>query len=319
METIEFGNARRKKVNILKIAITLALFTQPLFAQEKIITTMEPTTGSALYAYDGTSARKIFEDSARLFPNHRIMISRPGNLVGVLSSKGSRYDKQGLWYLPSELMIFSIEGKLLQTIPEVQDYVWSPNGKAIVCITGTDIEGFGFKADKLMVIDISSWNQRVLQENVRIQDVFWAEFDSMIYTTDFQTVYQINPKTGVISKTDYKGIYFSPDGNYYFVANYEGGTFGVYDRRTNKDVTPEGYKENPAVNFHRWLPEGSTLVFGDTFREKQVFDAAMRTIRKTVSGQMLGYNKQTKEFIVLKHHRYFPEVPDKKIEKIADH
>lgn len=268
--------------------------------------------GTKIFICQEDSCRKVYQRDDRAFFSHEMGASPKADVLAAIS-RPREFDQSS-----SKLLLFTKEGKLLITIPDVQRYAWSPDGKAIACITGTDVEGFGFRADKLILINSVDWSQRVLKEGITYQDIFWAEFDSMIYTTDYQYVYRIDPRARKVEKTKYQGIYFSPDGRYYYSANYEGAGFGVYERATNRDVTPEGYKANPAVNFHQWLPEGSTLVFGDIFREKQVFDVATRTTRKTISGQVLGYNKQTKEFIVLKHHRYFPEVPDKKVERIAD-
>jgi len=317
-ETTDLEANRRKKMNAITILIIGFLFAQTCFAQRQILTTMEPTSGSTLFLYDGHIAREVFRDSMMVFLNYYLSTSADGRFFAAIASTPSRYDEQGSWFVPRHLLVFSNDGKLNRTIPRVQRYAWSPDGNRIACVTGTRYEGFGFRADKLIVINTANWSQRVLEEGIAYQDIFWAAFDSMIYTTDYQHVYRINPRTGKVEKTTYKGIYFSPDGKYYFGANYEGGGFAVYERQTNKNVTPEGFEGNPAVNFHCWLPEGSTLVFGDVFREKQVYDVATRTIRKKILGQLLGYNNETKEFIVLKHHRYFPEVPDKKVERIAD-
>jgi WD40 repeat protein len=299
------------------VLLILVLSIQTILAQRKFITTLEPTSGSTLYMYDGSTLRKIFEDPMRVFPNECIISSESGNLIGVRASKASRYTEGGQWYLPWDLLVFSDDGRLIVTIPRVQRYHWSPDGQHVACILGTQYESFGFAPDSLVIINATDWSRHTVSSKVDYQDIYWASFDSMIYATNYRNVYQINPKGGAIVKTNYRGIYFSPDGSYYFAGNYEGQTFGVYERTTNRDVTPQGYKANPAVNFHRWLPKGSTLVLGDTFKDKQVFDLVSKKV-KTISGEMLGYNEHTKEFIVLKRHRYFPEVQDKKIEKIAD-
>ena len=147
-------------------------------------------------------------------------------------------------------------------------------------------------------------------------DISWASFDSMIYTTDYNYVSRINPETFNRTAVPYKGIFFSPDGKYYFAANYEGNGFGVYERVTNKNVSPPKYEGNPMVNFHSWMPEGSVLVVGDMFRAKEVIDISTKNIEKRIEGELIGYDNMSKEFLVLKHKRYFPKAPGRKIEKV---
>lgn len=313
-----------KGFNYLLLILYLLPWEQNLKAQDFTVCTFSEELASRDTIYkvdfrDGSKEVIYILGVGQYIMDSYIKISPRREMVGLNLTMGPwLQDERGAYYMDRKLVIIDTTGRTLFELVDVQRYAWSPDGRALACITGRDYEGFGFWAEKLIVVNTSNWNQQVLQEGIAYQDIVWAEFDSMIYTTDFQYVYRANPRTGKVEKTGYKGIYFSPDGRYYFVANYEGGTFAVYERRTNKNVTPKGFEGNPAVNFHRWLPKGSTLVFGDIFREKQVYDVATRTVKKRISGQLLGYNTQIKEFIVLKHHRDFPEVPDKKIEKIAD-
>ena len=299
------------------ISICFAFGTS--LAQSTFLTTLESVWGTKVFVCKGDSCRQVYEQDDRAFFNDDIAASPTDRLLCAVSSSRDFIKKETEQpYVDHELLIFSTGGDLLKRIPHVQRYSWSPNGKQLACILGTKYEGFGFAPDSLIVFNTTDWNKHVLNPKVDYQDIYWASFDSMLYATNFRNVYQINPKSGTIIRTDYKGIYISPDGKYYFRANYEGGTFGVYERKTNKDVTPIGYRESPSVNFHRWLPTGSTLVFGDTFKDKQVLNLITKE-SEAISGQIVGYNEATKEFTVLKHHRFFPEVSDKKIESITIH
>jgi len=301
------------------IIIFACIIQKASLAQSPFLTTLESVWGSELFVCIGDSCRKVLEQRDKAFFNHEITTSPDGEYFGAIGrSRGFIVDRNGQSYVDHQLMMFADNGRLLHELPGIQRYSWSPNGQSIVCITGTDFEGFGFKADELIVVDMATWRQTVLESGTTYQDVFWAGFDSMIYATDHTRVFRIDPLNAKKAVTKYAGIYFSPDGRYYFSANYEGGTFSIFDRLTNRDITPMEYKGSPAVNFHRWLPQGSTLIFGDTFRDKQIFDVAAKTVRKKISGQILSYDDRRKEFIVLKEHRFFPEVPDKKVERIAD-
>jgi hypothetical protein len=248
-----------------------------------------------------------------------IQLSPKGDLVALLPIVSTFIqDSRGAYYQERKLLIVDTAGHTVHELLNVQKFAWSPHGTEIACITGRDYEGFSFAPWELMVVSTADWKQRILDRTIGHQDIAWPRFDSMIYTTDFGTVYRIDPKTGVIARTDHVGIYFSSDGSYYFSPNYEGAGFRIYERATNKDITPERHKGNPAVNFHQWLPDGNTLIFGDVFREKYVFDVGTRTMRATISGQVLAYDTRTKEFIVLKHNTYFPEVPAKRIERVPN-
>jgi WD40 repeat protein len=299
---------------IAALVLLLRNFAGP---QEIVATTLEETWGSSLYMKISGTLHRVYQDADQVLRNADIKSSPNGELVGAISNaKNLQSDALGRMYYHSRLMIFDSEGVRVFQISNVIRFSWSPNGKFVAYVEARgNGESYRIIPRTLKVIDVQSHKVNTLFQ-AAFEDLAWPSFDSMIYYTDYRKVYRVNPWNGMRDATTYKGVYFSPDGHYYFSANYEGGGFAVYERITYRDVTPDGYRGNPAVNFHRWVGEGSTLVFGDYHRDKQVYDMDRKQSKGTISGQVLAYDKSTGEFTVMKQHRYFPTVSDKKIETV---
>jgi len=80
-------------------------------------------------------------------------------------------------------------------------------------------------------------------------EINWAEFDNKVYLVTYKRafnyvrrIFQYDPLTEKMTLTDYQGIDFSPDGEYYFVpSNPEAETeFQLYETATNKEI--KGFK-----------------------------------------------------------------------------
>ncbi len=311
----EMNRLKGRAMTIFKLLfVMLLLDAVRLQSQEVVATTLEPTYGKTLFLWSPSSTKKIYQRTGWIFDNSQIHNSPDDkHIAALLTEPVFKKASSGLGFENHELLVFSRAGEVTLSIPRVQAYDWSPDAHKLACIIGTDYEGEGFSPESLIVIRIDGTIE-LSRKSQRDEDISWANHDSMIYTTDMVHVFRVNPRTGARSATKYKGIFFSPNGKYYCSANYEGGTFGVYERTTNKEVTPSGYYDMPSVGYIRWLPGGSSLVFGIGLREKKVYNCELKKVTQTVEGQILGYDRLSGSFMILKDKKYYPGAAEGKIE-----
>lgn len=305
-----------RTIMIIIILIQVILQNR-IIAQERIFATLgENFRNNKVFMIINDSVQRFYEDSLRIYRDHNIKEASNKKFLALISSSRGFIGEDENAYIDHTLLILTVKGKLKHIISDVQRYSWSPDGNQVACILGKDIEGFSFRSWGLKIINTQNWSERYFNDYYG-QDIYWAEFDSMIYTTDFATVYKVDPRSGNKTPTSYKGIYFSPDGSYYFHPNYEGAGFTVYERSTNRDITPKVWKDSAIyINFNSWLPEGSNLIAGDILREKHIVDISTKRTLNKFDGYMLGYDKKSKEVIVYKDQKHFKGLKQSKFLKI---
>ncbi len=170
-----------------------------------------------------------------------LSVSPNDSLIAVVRTKRGEIsiEKKGYEVLPkNNLIILDRNGNLLYTFEEdIRKVAWSPGSDKLACIAGTYHEGgFGFTPTGVWVYDINTGEKKKIAERAR--QIRWAEFDNNIYFKK----YRYNPETDKIDTTNFKDIYFSPNGKYYFVpSNPEAETeFQLYETATNKEI--KGFK-----------------------------------------------------------------------------
>lgn len=153
-----------------------------------------------------------------------------------------------------ELLIFERD-TLVQVIPGIlMDHVWSPDGNTLVyMMAGQPRETHNWanqigiynaktKTSEVIIADVESQYSRPLY----LKSLNWAEFDNQIYvytTSDEESVFRLDFDSKQLISTDYKGIMFSPDGDYYFNHDLEIPVI-VYRRETN-EVIWDGESTHP--------------------------------------------------------------------------
>ncbi len=162
-----------------------------------------------------------------------------------------------------ELLIFERD-TLVQVIPGIlMDHVWSPDGNILVYMMADQprethnwanqigIYNAKTKTSEVIIADVESQYSRPLY----LKSLNWAEFDDQIYvytTSDEEPVFRLNLDSKQLILTDYKGIMFSPDGDYYFNHSLEGEPVVVYQRETN-DVIWDSESAKPwFLQFIAW-------------------------------------------------------------------
>lgn len=227
-----------------------------------------------------------------------IQIAPQRNLIGMIETCGDASPVANPVVWPRRLIALEKTGRVLKKIEGVQRFSWSPNGAYIACILGEDTEGFGFVPSDLVVVNTSTWKQKIIGRRIRYTDVSWAAFDSMIYVTDYHRVYRVNPESGLTEKTERRGIFFSPNGKYYYNANYEGGSFAVFDAMDDRVVTPSWLEEKTTfVNSHRWIGGTSVLVAGDITKSQKVVDIATGKLLASFPGYFVGFDSRTGDML----------------------
>lgn len=261
---------------------------------------------------------EIYRDSQLDFWEENIKVSPNGRLIGAVGMmKGHYLDKNFASYTRFSLVLFDSTGKLQKRIVDVPLFDWSPSGDSIVYVTGKTYSDKEYPStDRLWLLDLQTGKTVDLGTTMHYtRGIVWTKFDGQIYVHE-GGVYRINPTTKVKQLTGYRDINFSPDGKYYFVTNPEPQYFRIYERETNKDVTPAFIHGMFVTNFSKWLSDSKGLVIGDVSFEKKIYDVETKTIRTTFQGNILGYNPQTNEIYVHKDKRYFKGIPASKVYKI---
>ncbi len=136
---------------------------------------------------------------------------------------------------------------LVQVIPGILiDYVWSPDGNTLVYMMADQPREVHNFANQIGVYDAKTRTNEMIISNVEfqygrplyLQSLNWAEFDNQIYvstTSNEEPVFRLDLDSKQLVLTDYKGIMFSPDGDYYFNHNLEIPVV-VYRRETNEVI-----------------------------------------------------------------------------------
>jgi len=136
----------------------------------------------------------------------------------------------------NNLVVIKANGELVKAInQDVRKYCWSPEGNKIAFITGGYSEdGKGFLSDGVYVFDIAS--SQLKQIAPRAYYINWVAFDSSIYYYESKNVFRYDPVAAETEETPYRGVNFSPDGQYYTTSSPE-QPYQVYSTKTNQAVT----------------------------------------------------------------------------------
>jgi hypothetical protein len=166
----------------------------------------------------------------------------------------------------------------------VRQYVWCCGPDTVAIVTGSlSDEGEGGTGESttlpqgFSLVDVRTGGALPIPGLRFPLQIHWAAFDSSLYIKDSPDaapgargpteypVYRYHVPTRVLSRTPHRGIFFSPDGKYYFDTGVsEGwGSFQLYRADNDQEVTAQlsipRYHLGPEGG---WLPgAGHTLVF----------------------------------------------------------
>ncbi len=183
------------------------------------------------------------------------------------------------------LVVLDLRGHVVRVVPQrgdrgIREHTWCCAPGHVALIMGAVDEPHTFTPESASVIDIRTGVERHLQGIWRPQQIYWAVFDSSLYVKGAPSqaargvpgaqwpVYRYHVPSGSVSATTHHGVFFSPDGNYYF--DPVPSEFRVYRAADDQDVTAALRLPRQQV---RWGPQGGWMPGADhalTFVEQPV-------------------------------------------------
>ncbi len=155
--------------------------------------------------------------------------------VNLREHLDGRYVRQDILIFERDTLVQVIQGFTV-------DHVWSLDGNALVyMMTDQPREGRNF-ANQIGIYDAKARMSEVIIADVQpkyLRSLTWAEFDGQIYVYNIlkkEPVFRLDLDSKRLVLTNYKGIMFSPDGDYYFKHSTEGDPVVLYRRETNEEI-----------------------------------------------------------------------------------
>lgn len=150
-----------------------------------------------------------------------ISVSPNNRYLAFIEETKPEYTRDGYSVKPEySLVILDDAGKLINRIDkmDVQKYVWSPDGEKIAFLTfDPGCESQYRCPTGAFVYNIITSELKKIAE--RAKEINWLFFDSTVLLYDLSgrvgIVTRWNPRTEKLDTTEFKDIYFSPDGKYY--------------------------------------------------------------------------------------------------------
>jgi len=128
-------------------------------------------------------------------------------------------------------------------------------------------------------------------------DINWAEFDGNIYILYGHEVTCYNTKTDRVESTSYKGIYFSPNGEYYASKiDPEGPYWTIYRTSDNQEMTEwmntikRKGGDIGVYDFQFWSKKLKAVVFRISNSENMIFDIDQGKTIGYFEGIFIGTN-----------------------------
>lgn len=251
------------------------------------------------------SWNKLFESKKYVLLEHSIDVSPNDKFVAMLGTTQKFIEtKGGSYYESLRLFLINRSRRRILTQDSVCNFAWSPKGDKIAWISGIRIEGkdvpisFG-----IHIYDFRSKQKKQLTTSSDV-DVRWASFDGNIHAQTRMgnppfVIY--DPMTGKQEISQYRGIDFSPNGEFYYLRyDGEGRMFDkLYERASNLEVKLPGdiAKRNPT--FVKWMRgEPAVVIVGDYVATKHVVDVKNARVVGTFDGQFLAYDVKQREVII---------------------
>jgi hypothetical protein len=272
-----------KNIAWTRLALVGALMVPALLKGERFQQTAAPVTQMAapvvrrdrvgrtgydeVRSYDvATRAPRAIYRSAGRIPEE-VEVSPDGRYVSfieaVTSSSGVSRRR---------LVVIDPRGTMIRAIEDtpVGTYAWCCRSGMVAIIGGEPHEDghIGFTPETLRLIDVTTG---VTQPLAGIEgppyQLNWTAADSGLYIKTLPTggtwrVYRYDARSGSVVLTSRKGVFFSPDGRYYYDWYTAGVGFHLY--RAVDDVEVTGELASQATRYTRWMPGGGhVLVVGE--------------------------------------------------------
>jgi|GEM_PF-2106137 len=186
---------------------------------------------------------------------HSISVSPNSRYIAFIEETKPECNRDGVYVVAPQrnLVILDGSGKVVNRLDDkdVKKYVWSPDAEKIAFVSFKPCDcDYKYKCPSgAWVFDLNTLELTNIRD--RATEINWTVFDSAVYLYDGAVVIR-NPVTQKIEATEYKDIYFSPDGKYYLkLWKDEGRPIQLYETSTN------GRLFDIKV-YQRLLPSGET-------------------------------------------------------------
>lgn len=170
--------------------------------------------------------------------------SPTGRYIGALTVAGAH--RRGLWSFLFEVL--DSRGRTVAATKMAQDFEFSPSDRYVAVMVGRSYEGAsGFAPDGVEIIDLhqkARWRVPELKDAVEVD---WTTLPDEGLTlmakkpTARQKVWKYRLSNRRCVATAYKGIHFSPDGEYYYMTPKETMDAGLCRPRTGRDSCVRAY------------------------------------------------------------------------------
>jgi hypothetical protein len=140
----------------------------------------------------------------------------------------------------NDTLIFVIKGKAIA-------YCWiSQNNDLLYLVTDSVVEyGVGAPAKQIGIFRSKTMTDEIIYEisdfnELYLKDIQYAAFDQNIYIYNFlrdkTKVFRLDLENKMLIPTNYRGIYFSPDGEYYIDNSFIENPVTLYKTKTNEEI-----------------------------------------------------------------------------------
>lgn len=172
--------------------------------------------------------------------------------------------RQGLYIFEDSILVRIIPGRIVKSS-------WDPQSNRIAYLEADPKKKLYFEGRYLSIYDTitDSLDLIIDSEGEFLWEVVWAGFDGNLYvwTSSFKNgwrVQRVDLESKKLIPTQYRGIYFSPDGRFCLKPGWEGSETVLYRCDNNKVVWNSFESYHPYMgNFMGWgkSRKGETLLY----------------------------------------------------------
>lgn len=275
----------RSVVNCVVVISGLFAISHPTYAQDRIPvlvrvedrTRVTPTNRVVVREPSTGLDSEIYRSEGDIFGH--VVLSPTGRYVAfieVVGPGGRRMQRlvvlevsTGTIRRYGESSIYALRG--------IREYLWCCGPDTLAIVTGqlSDEGGTGKSAtlpQGLSLVDVRTGGAMPIKGLRFPLQIHWAAFDSSLYIKDspdaapgargptVRPAYRYHAPTRALSRTTRRGIFFSPDGKYYFDTGLSEawGSFQLYRTADDQDVTAR-----LAVARHHLGPDGGWMPGAD--------------------------------------------------------
>lgn len=258
---------------------------------------------------DGSVVDTIY--ASQLWSSRDLTISPSGDLLGLIEiTEGVVRDGEYVVWPRSRLTVFDWEGAVRQVLDaEVHRYIWCCRLDTIIAILGPyREEGVGFRYESVVIFDVRTGQRTPINLPEPVKALAWADFDLSVYFLPIrspQRAIRFDPTTSNVSRTDYRGISFSPSGRYYLYhqlgATGEEPGWHLVERESGREMAPPDpslgtvagwvFEEGDALLLARSEADvqrrGLLSVISSRVTGYTIYDVDRRVVSRTVEGEEL--------------------------------